>query len=152
MHTHSEEVTVQEFARTVFDVHLHLAASAQRRGWLRRGAGRCEGDAGVMVPTVNFGAWLQTTFDLVRFGAYHGETETPWFLLQADEVSVLMDLGEGREVPLLESMLADGSLVVVDVLHVAWHHTVESFHRAALLESALAVLGVMVERLPMDSH
>lgn len=121
-----------EFARTVFDVHLHLAAT-QRRGWLRRGGGRCEGER-VTVPTVNFGAWLQGTFDL------------------DDEVSLVMDLGEGREVALLESMLADGSLVVVDVLHVAWHHTVENFHRAALLEQVLGVLGVMVERLEMDAR
>lgn len=67
-------------------------------------------------------------------------------------MTVLMDLGEGREVPLLESMLADGSLVVVDVLHVVWHHTVESFHRAALLERALGVLGVVVERLQTMTH
>lgn len=83
----------------------------------------------------------------------HTHTEsTPHTDTQEDEVTVLMDLGEGREVTLLEAMLADGSIVVVDALHVAWHHTVESFHRAALLERALGVLGVVVERLEADAR
>lgn len=66
---------------------------------------------------------------------------------QDDHVVVVMDLGQGREVALLEAMLHDGSLVTVDVLHVAWHHTLDTFHRAMLFEQILGVLGVRVERL-----
>lgn len=188
----TQRVSVKDLAEGVFDVrlklpHVPLYQEKQHRGiqgwlmrlvhWKRRsawwgdggGAEGCVSGSGgmeqhVMVPAVNFGAWLQTTFDLVRVAGSHRLCvmglvvhmvcctmsytciPTPQHT-QDDHVVVVMDLGEGREVAMLEAMLHDGSLVNVDVLHVAWHHTLETFHRAMLFEQILGMLGVVVERL-----
>ncbi|MFJ5078714.1 FkbM family methyltransferase [Streptomyces sp. NPDC088553] len=57
----------------------------------------------VAVPAVDFSAWLR-------------RTATP-----GDHVVVKMDI-EGAEYPVLRKLLADGTIGLVSVLYVEWHH------------------------------
>ncbi|MFJ2786162.1 MULTISPECIES: FkbM family methyltransferase [unclassified Streptomyces] len=57
----------------------------------------------VAVPAVDFSAWLR-------------RTATP-----EDHVVVKMDI-EGAEYPVLRKLLADGTIDLVSVLYVEWHH------------------------------
>ncbi|MEU9319529.1 FkbM family methyltransferase [Streptomyces sp. NPDC048295] len=57
----------------------------------------------VAVPAVDFSAWLR-------------RTATP-----KDLVTVKMDI-EGAEYPVLRKLLADGTIDLVSVLYVEWHH------------------------------
>lgn len=57
----------------------------------------------IAVPAVDFSAWLRRT------------------ALPEDHVVVKMDI-EGAEYPVLRKLLADGTIDLLSVLHIEWHH------------------------------
>ena len=60
--------------------------------------------------------WLQT----IDFPAWLGNNTTP-----GDSVIVHMDLGEGREFHMLQSLLLSDRLTLIDHLFVQWHYQAE---------------------------
>lgn len=65
-------------------------------------------------------------------------------------MALAIDMGSGRTQALLEAMLADGSLALVDRVHVRWRRTAANFHRPLLFEAAFNVLGIEFSRLDED--
>lgn len=79
--------------------------------------------------TVDFGAWLLRE------------------AVQADHVVVAMDLGAGRGFEVLQGMLSDGSLALVDQLHVRWRYQLSvRYSSRAGLEVGRSTPGLAVRR------
>ncbi|KAL0018949.1 hypothetical protein WJX77_003320 [Trebouxia sp. C0004] len=78
------------------------------------------------VQTMDFPAWL-------------GNNTAP-----SDNVIVQMDLGEGREFEMLQSLLLSDRLTLIDHLLVQWHYQAKNWHLALLWEYLLAIVGVKV--------
>lgn len=81
----------------------------------------------VVVPAINFGAWVVGTFS------------------RSDSITVKMDI-EGAEYPVLRKMVEDGSLSFIKVLYVEWHHDrfdyMSDEEHAALFDSVSRMVEV----------